>query len=71
MPLVFKWKNAFGRKTIHESMKSELLTFPKGSKIAFETKEIASNDGNIVVEVGIQRYRLTNTKNQRSFYESI
>jgi hypothetical protein len=48
MPLVFKWQNAFGRKTIHESMKSELLTFPKGSKIAFETPEIASNDGNMV-----------------------
>jgi hypothetical protein len=28
-------------------MKSELLTFPKGSKIAFETHKIhASNDGN-------------------------
>jgi ketosteroid isomerase-like protein len=50
----FQMVNAFGRKkAIHESMKSELLTFPKGSKIAFETQEIhASNDGNMVVEVG-------------------
>jgi ketosteroid isomerase-like protein len=42
-----------GKKAIHESMQHELLTFPKGSKIAFETQEIhASNDGNMIVEIG-------------------
>jgi hypothetical protein len=41
-----------GKKAIHESMKSELLTFQR-IKIAFETQEIhASNDGNMVVEMG-------------------
>jgi glucose/arabinose dehydrogenase len=54
-------------------MKSELLTFPKGSKIAFETQEIhASNDGNMVVEVGDTTLPTPQTQNQqRSFYESI
>ena len=42
-----------GKKAIHESMKTELLTFPKGAKIAFETQEIhPSNDGNMIVEIG-------------------
>jgi hypothetical protein len=60
------------KKAIHESMKSELLT-PKGSKIAFETQEIhASNDGNMVVEIGDTTLPTPQTQNQqRSFYESI
>jgi uncharacterized protein (TIGR02246 family) len=42
-----------GKKAIHESITNELLTFPKDSKISFETQEIhASNDGNMVVEIG-------------------
>jgi hypothetical protein len=43
-------------------MKSELLTFPR-IKIAFETQEIhASNDGNMVVEIGDTLPTHTNTK---------
>jgi ketosteroid isomerase-like protein len=42
-----------GKKAIHESMKDELLSFPKGAKIAFTTQEVhPSNDGNMVVEIG-------------------
>ncbi|MEZ7498842.1 nuclear transport factor 2 family protein [Flavobacterium sp. Arc3] len=49
-----------GKKAIHESMKSELLTFPIGAKIAFETQEIhPSNDGNMVVEIG--GYKVTDS----------
>ncbi|CAM2772127.1 YybH family protein [Flavobacterium frigoris] len=49
-----------GKKAIHESMKTELLTFPKGAKIAFETQEIhPSIDGNMVVEIG--RYKVTDS----------
>lgn len=49
-----------GKKAIHESMKIELATFPKGAKIAFETQEIhPSNDGNIVVEIG--GYKVTDS----------
>jgi ketosteroid isomerase-like protein len=60
------------KKAIHESMKSELLTFPKGSKIAFETQEIhASNDGNMVVEIGDTLPTPQTQNQQRSFYESI
>jgi hypothetical protein len=52
MPLVFQMVKCLWKKAIHESMKSELLTFQR-IKIAFETQEIhASNDGNMVVEVG-------------------
>jgi hypothetical protein len=72
MPLVFQMVNAFGRKkAIHESMKSELLTFER-IKIAFETQEIhASNDGNMV-EIGDTTLPTPQTQNQqRSFYESI
>jgi hypothetical protein len=43
-------------------MKSELLTFER-IKIAFETQEIhASNDGNMVVEVGDTTLPTPNTK---------
>jgi hypothetical protein len=61
-----------GKKAIHESMKSELLTFER-IKIAFETQEIhASNDGNMVVEIGDTTLPTPQTQNQqRSFYESI
>ncbi|SEA00465.1 Ketosteroid isomerase homolog [Flavobacterium gillisiae] len=49
-----------GKKAIHESMKTELLTFPKGAKIAFETQEIhPSNDGNMLVEIG--GYKVTDS----------
>lgn len=49
-----------GKKAIHESMKTELLTFPKGAKIAFETQEIhPSNDGNMIVEIG--GYKVTDS----------
>jgi uncharacterized protein (TIGR02246 family) len=42
-----------GKKAIHESIKNELLNFPKGSVIAYETQEVhPSNDGNMVVEIG-------------------
>jgi uncharacterized protein (TIGR02246 family) len=62
-----------GRKAIHESMKSELLTFPKGSKIAFETQEVhVSNDGNMIVEIG--RYNVidsTNTKTNSGHFMSL
>jgi hypothetical protein len=42
-------------------------------KIAFETQEIhASNDGNMVVEIGDTTLPTPQTQNQqRSFYESI
>jgi ketosteroid isomerase-like protein len=54
-----------GKKAIHESMKNELLTFPKGSKIEFETLEIhVSNDGNMVVEVG--GYNVTDSTNTKT-----
>lgn len=46
-------KTLEGKSAIHESMKEDLMTFPKGATISFETKEVhVSNDGNQVVEVG-------------------
>jgi hypothetical protein len=55
-----------GKKTwIHE----KITHLPKGQKI--ETQEIhASNDGNMVVEMGIQQTQQTQNQ-QRPFYESI
>jgi len=42
-----------GKSAIHESMKEDLMTFPKGATISFETKEVhVANDGNQVVEIG-------------------
>jgi len=42
-----------GKSAIHESMKQDLATFPKGAKISFQTKEVhVANDGNQVVEIG-------------------
>lgn len=42
-----------GKSAIHESIKTELMNFPKGAKISFETKEVhISNDANQVVEIG-------------------
>ncbi len=42
-----------GKAAIHESIKEDLKTFPKGAKISFITKEIhPSNDANQVVEIG-------------------
>jgi ketosteroid isomerase-like protein len=57
-----------GKKAIHESMKSELLTFER-IKIAFEQIH-ASNDGNMVV-VGIQRYRLHKHKTNSGHFMSL
>jgi hypothetical protein len=53
-------------------MKSELLTFRKDQN-RIETQEIhASNDGNMVVEIGDTTLPTPQTQNQqRSFYESI
>jgi ketosteroid isomerase-like protein len=46
-------KPAEGKAAIHESIKEDLATFPKGAKISFITKEVhVSNDGNQVVEIG-------------------
>lgn len=57
MPLV-------GKKAIHESIKTELLTFPKGAKITFETQEIhPSNDRDMVVEIG--SYKITVSKSTK------
>lgn len=53
-----------GKKSIHEHMKSELLTFPKEAKITFETKEVhPSNDGNLVVEIG--GYKVTDASDKK------
>jgi ketosteroid isomerase-like protein len=42
-----------GKSAIHESMKQDLSTFPKGAKISFLTKEVhVASDGNQVVEIG-------------------
>jgi uncharacterized protein (TIGR02246 family) len=42
-----------GKSAIHESMKQDLATFPKGAKISFQTKEVhVANDGNQVLEIG-------------------
>lgn len=42
-----------GKAAIHESIKEDFKTFPKGAKISFETKEVhVSNDANQVVEIG-------------------
>jgi ketosteroid isomerase-like protein len=62
-----------GKKAIHESIKNELLTFPKGSKIAFETQEIhASNDGNMVVEIGGYQVKdSTDTKTNSGHFISL
>lgn len=62
-----------GRKAIHESMKEELMTFPKGATISFETKEVhISNDGNQVVEIGgYQVVDSTNTKIMSGNYISL
>ena len=39
-----------GKAAIHESIKEDLKTFPKGAKISFDTKEVhVSNDANQVV----------------------
>lgn len=41
------------KAAIHESMKEDIMTFPKAAKISFETKEVhVANDGNQVVEIG-------------------
>lgn len=46
MPLV-------GKDAIHQFIKEDVATFPKGSKIAFTTNEVhVSSDGNQVVEIG-------------------
>lgn len=46
-------KPAEGKAAIHESIKEDLATFPKGAKISFATQEVhVSNDGNQVVEIG-------------------
>ncbi|PKH66162.1 nuclear transport factor 2 family protein [Flavobacterium sp. ALD4] len=62
-----------GKKAIHESIKNELLTFPKGSKIAFETQEIhASNDGNMLVEIGGYQVKdSTDTKTNSGHFISL
>tara|TARA_R110000851_G_scaffold203501_1_gene355333 strand:+ start:26 stop:520 length:495 start_codon:yes stop_codon:yes gene_type:complete len=62
-----------GKKAIHESIKNELLTFPKGSKIAFETQEIhASNNGNMVVEIGGYQVKdSTDTKTNSGHFISL
>jgi hypothetical protein len=64
--------NAFGRKKSH-SWKVNYSPSRKDQNRIRNAKEThASNDGNMVVEVGIQRYRLhKHKKQQRSFYESI
>jgi ketosteroid isomerase-like protein len=53
-----------GKKAIHESIKEDLMTFPKGATISFETKEVhVATDGNQVVEIGgYQVVDSTNTK---------
>jgi hypothetical protein len=58
-----------GKKAIHESMKNELLTFRKDQN-RIQTQEIhASNDGNMVVEIGDTTLPTPQTQNQqRSFY---
>lgn len=42
-----------GKAAIHESIREDLMTFPKSAAISFETKEVhVANDGNQVVEIG-------------------
>jgi ketosteroid isomerase-like protein len=42
-----------GITAIHQHIANELMDFPEGAKISFETKEIyVSDDGNIVAEIG-------------------
>ncbi|SDW86751.1 YybH family protein [Flavobacterium degerlachei] len=42
-----------GKAAIHESMREDLMTFPKSATISFETKEVhVANDRNQVVEIG-------------------
>ncbi len=46
-------KPFIGRAAISASIKEDLATFPKGSKISFTANEVfPSNDGNQVVEIG-------------------
>jgi predicted secreted acid phosphatase len=73
MPLVFKWKMPLeGKKAIHESMKSELLTFRKDQKSHSKRKKYMLQTMEILVEVGDTTLPTPQTQNQqRSFYESI
>src|SRR3954467_5723328 len=42
-----------GKEAIHQSMKEEVTNFPKGNKIAFETKEVyVADNGDHVLEIG-------------------
>jgi ketosteroid isomerase-like protein len=42
-----------GKAAIHESIKEDLATFPKGAKISFQTREVhVANEGSQVVEIG-------------------
>jgi ketosteroid isomerase-like protein len=46
-------KPVVGKAAIHKFIENELMDFPKGAKISFETVEIrVANDGKYVFEVG-------------------
>jgi ketosteroid isomerase-like protein len=46
-------KPVVGKAAIHKFVQNELLNFPKGAKITFETVEVhVANDGQYVFEVG-------------------
>lgn len=45
-----------GKEAIHEHIKSELMDFPEGARLFFETIEIyVSDDGNNVAEIGAHK----------------
>jgi len=66
MPLV-------GKAAIQQYVMGELVRFPKGAIISFETKEVhISNDGNQVVEIGrFTTKDSTNTKINNGNYISL
>jgi hypothetical protein len=71
-PLVSNEKNPLeGKVAIHKSIK-DLATFPKAAKISFQTKEVhISNDGNQVVELGIQLLTPQTQNDEWKLHESI
>jgi len=61
-----------GKAAIQQHIKDELLDFPEGGKITFETLEIyITDDGNYVAEIGAHKlYDSTGTLLQKGHYTS-
>lgn len=56
-----------GKDAIHQSMKEEVANFPKGNKIAFETKEVyVADNGEHVLEIGSYKIADSTGTNLRS-----